>query len=142
MHVDKSFGNRIVARAGLILVSSLVLASFGATRKNSANGKLPSDKNPVRAPVETVFVATPAPSPAPARYTPAPVPAEVEEKRTRTGSVNSLGPTRDFDQSFGLNLGFYNAEILGNNPFANLSWNFFPAEMPFLTVFQSTGLAL
>jgi len=137
LHLDKSFGNRAVARTGLILLTTALLASFAATRKNSANGKLAADKNPTRAPVETVFVATPAPAPPPTRSTPTPVPAEVEEKRTRTGSATSLGPTRDFDQSFGLNLGFYNAEILGNNPFADLSWNFFPAEMPFFFEFNA-----
>lgn len=143
MHLDKS---RVIQswrhtfpRTGLVLVTFGLVISLGAVRKNSANGKNTVDKNANRAPVETVFVAAPvaAPTPISAPSRPTASTANLEEKSSRTGSANSIGPLRDFNQSYGLNIGYYNAEVLGNNPYTNFFWDLYPDQLPFF--FEFTG---
>lgn len=128
-------------RVGILVLTLGFIISWSAPRKNSATGKTALDKNASRAPVETVFVTSPAVAPppiaAPTRTSASSSTSATEEKRSRTGSANSLGPIRDFDQAYGLSIGYYNAEVLGNNPYVNFFWDLYPDQLPFF--FEFTG---
>jgi hypothetical protein len=125
----------VLAISGILCLG--LITTWAGPRKSSAPSKTASpDRSLGRAPAETVYVpvapvANPAPlfasSPSPARDT--------DERRTR--AAFSSGPTRDFAQSYGLYGGFYNAEVLGSNPYANLFWDLFPGDQAYFFEFTS-----
>ena len=118
----------------LLALSAWLLAipdSHAAPRKASA--KKPSVERPVpRAVPETVYVAV--------------APAPVRESRTaesaaarRRESAFAAGPARDYAHAFGMYAGFYAAEVLGSNPYANVFWDLYPKGQAFFFEF-TTGI--
>jgi ABC-type transport system substrate-binding protein len=125
----------------LRLVETLCLLAFasGAANVLSAPRKgapKSAAAAAVKAPVETVFVAVAPPAPAPVRESRSSEPARDPDAR-RNESAFSTGPTRAYDQAFGLNIGYYAAEVLGTNPFTNVNWDLYPAGQAFFFQFTS-----
>jgi hypothetical protein len=124
----------------LRLVETLCILAFasGATNALSAprKGAPKSAPAPKAAPVETVFVAVAPPAPAPARESRSSEPSRDSDAR-RNESAFSTGPTRNYEQAFGLNIGYYAAEVLGTNPFTNINWDLYPAGQAFFFQFTS-----
>jgi hypothetical protein len=82
---------------------------------------------------ETVYV--PVKAPAPLFTSPASESSRDKDRPAR--SSLSSGPGRDFSQAYGLFAGFYAAEVLGSNPYANLYWDLFPKGQAFFFEFTS-----
>ena len=119
------------------LVETLCILAFAscATNALSAPRKGAAKSAPVKAPVETVFVAVAPPAP-PARESRSAESSRDSDAR-RNESAFSTGPTRAYDQAFGLNIGYYAAEVLGTNPFTNINWDLYPAGQAFFFQFTS-----
>jgi hypothetical protein len=64
-----------------------------------------------------------------------PSPRESEPRRAETAF--SAGPSRNYAQAFGLNIGYYAAEVLGTNPYTNLFWDLYPEGQAFFFQFTS-----
>ncbi len=134
----------MAALCALCALGALAPSASAATHKTSKS----SDRG--RAAVETVYVPLTAPDPdgppsltassRPAvtpRSQPQPVDDRPSDSRRTEPSV-SVGLDRNFNSSVGGNIGFYSAEVLGNNPFANLFYDLYPsAEQPYF--FEFTG---
>lgn len=122
------------------LVETLCILAFasGATNALSAprKGAGAPKSAPVKAPVETVFVAVAPPAPPPPRESRSMESSRDSDAR-RNESAFSTGPTRNYEQAFGLNIGYYAAEVLGTNPFTNLNWDLYPAGQAFFFQFTS-----
>ncbi len=118
-------------------ILGLGLVTVWAAPRKSAPGRSGSvDRSADRAPAETVYVPTAPPLEAPASsFGSSSSSRDTEERRPRPFIVT--GPARDFGQSYGLYGGFYNAEVLGNNPYANLYWDLFPGDQSYFFEFTS-----
>ncbi len=114
------------------LFALCILTGHAGTRK-TAPTKAPAEHQLGRAAAETVYVPVKAPAPL---YPSANSESSKDENRPIRTSM-SQGPARDFDQSYGLFAGFYNAEVLGSNPYANLYWDVFPKDQAFFFEFTS-----
>ncbi len=107
-----------------------------ATKKS---GKNSVDRNASRAPAETVYVKESAPQPA----SPQPLlqnnssmrEKEMEESHSRP--LPTFGPLKPYSKAYGLLCGFYNAEVLGSNPYANFYMDLYPGEDPYFFEFTS-----
>lgn len=122
------------------LVETLCILAFASVASNALSAPrkgAPKSANAaaVKAPVETVFVAV-APPPQPARESRS-VESSRDSDARRNVSAFSTGPTRAYDQAFGLNIGYYAAEVLGTNPFTNINWDLYPAGQAFFFQFTS-----
>ncbi len=114
------------------------MVAWGGTRKPSPSGKSSSVDRPQSRPApETVFVREQPPqSPAPLFLNSSSArDQDHEDRRTRVAFSN--GPTRDYGTSYGLFGGFYNAEVLGSNPYANFFWNIYPGQESYFFEFTS-----
>ncbi len=117
----------LVGIAILVLLTSL---SWSAPRKTSR-----VQPAATRAPAETVYV--PVTSPAPAQDNRASDAAARESENHRKEAASASGPLRPYSQAFGLYVGYYAAEILGSNPYANLFWDLYPEGQPYFFQFTS-----
>ena len=99
----------------------MAVSAWSAPRKGTRPAAKPA------AP-ETVFVqVTPA-----VRTVPA---APAQESRRSEAAFSSSDRTRNYGQAYGLNVGMYTAEVLGNNPYAELFWNMYPSGQPYFFEF-------
>lgn len=129
-----------VNRTGLICLGLALAAAWSAPRKSPTGRAAASDRAPVRAPAETVYVQTaPAAAPASLFSSSSASARDADDRRTKAAFAAPAvtGPIRDYAQSYGLSTGFYNAELLGSNPYANIFWDLYPGEQPFF--FEFTG---
>jgi len=121
---------------GIFCLGLALAAAWGAPRK-AVTRISPTERAPVHAPAETVYVQPSAPAPlfsnAPAAN------RDADDRRTKAAfsAAANPGPIRDFPQAYGLSVGFYNAELLGSNPYANFFWDLYPGEQPYF--FELTG---
>jgi hypothetical protein len=60
-----------------------------------------------------------------------------ESDSRRTEAAFATGPARDFSQAAGLYVGFYAAEVLGSNPYANAFWDLYPQGQAFFFEFTA-----
>jgi hypothetical protein len=92
-------------------------------------------KRAPRAAPETVYVqVTP---PRESRPAPAPERDYAPEPRRQESSL-SVGPARNFAQAYGMNLGFYSAEVLGGTtPYANFFGDIYPEGQAFFFDFAA-----
>lgn len=123
---------RLVETLCILAFASVATNALAAPRKGGAK----SAPVPKAAPVETVFVAVAAPAPAPVRESRSSESSRDSETR-RNEAAFSTGPTRNYEQAFGLNIGYYAAEVLGTNPFTNVNWDLYPAGQAFFFQFTS-----
>lgn len=123
---------------GIVLLG---LASVvAAPRKTMSSGKTPSSVNtPIKPAVETVYVARPVPVASPDIFpngnvkgssTGATLGNRDSEGRGNRGKAIP-GLNRNYGQAYGVSGGFYNAEVLGSNPYANLFWDLYPSPQPY-----------
>lgn len=121
----------------LILVLALALAaqSVQATpRKIAAAGKAPRPVPRVADP-ETVYVqVTPSRETPPPTARPSPAPASRFSEPAATPA--SAGNIR---KAYGVFAGFYNAEVLGNNPFGTMYWDLYPRDQSYFFEFTAGG---
>jgi hypothetical protein len=115
----------------LTLLSAGLSVAAGAPVKKAVKGKVA----PRPAPAETVYVQVAAPvAAAPARSAD-PEPARESRRPERIFS----GPARDAAQAYGAYAGFYNAEVLGSNPFGTLFWDIYPQGQSYFFQFTAGG---
>jgi hypothetical protein len=100
-----------------------------AAAAQAASRKGPAPKPGVAKP-ETVYVAAPTPSPRQERP-PEPVRETVRDPEPRRAETAPGSPLRNYAQAFGGYGGYYIAELLGNNPYGSLFWEFYPSEQTF-----------
>jgi hypothetical protein len=114
----------------------LILACAASAAQAAPPARKASAAKPAaRAPAETVFVAV-APPAAPAKENRGSESSRDTDAR-RTESAFATGPTRNYAQAFGANVGFYAAEVLGTNPYMNLNWDLYPEGQAFFFQFTS-----
>jgi hypothetical protein len=110
------------------LAANLAWAAGAPAKKAGAKGRTAS-----KAPAETVYVVQ---QPAPVQMAAvAPEPARETRRPERTFS----GPARDYAQAYGVFAGFYNAEVLGSNPFGTLYWDLYPKGQAYFFEFTAGG---
>lgn len=115
-----------------VLAACLAVAAGAATRKSAAK----AGKTAPRTAPETVYVQTPPAkesAPVLAAAMPEAAPAVRRPERAFTG------PSRDYAQAYGVFGGFYNAEVLGTNPFGTLFWDLYPQGQAFFFEFTGGG---
>ncbi len=121
-----------------VIALSLTISAFASPRKGSASGKsAPADRGS-RAPAETVFVpVTPASPQMAARETRSYEPSSRDTDPRRAEPSVSVGPIRDYEQAFGLNVGYYAAEVLGTNPYTDGYWDLYPSGQAYFFEFTA-----
>ncbi|MEO6095605.1 MAG: hypothetical protein ABIW76_07965 [Fibrobacteria bacterium] len=124
---------------GIQFLLLLSLSAFSAPRKGSASGKPIPASDRSRAPVETVYVPVTPPAPLAAVRESRPVESSRGADARRSESSFSTGPARNYEQAFGLSIGYYAAEVLGTNPYANAYWDLYPQGQAFFFQF-TTGI--
>ncbi|MDB5047232.1 MAG: hypothetical protein JWO30_303 [Fibrobacteres bacterium] len=122
----------LVAIAALFFVAT----SWSAPRKSTGPGRPPAPSS--RAPAETVYVPVTPPA-APVQESRAAESAARENDSRRREAAASTGPLRPYAQAFGMNVGFYAAEILGSSPYANIFWDLYPESQAFFFQFSGGG---
>lgn len=112
------------------MAACLAIAAGAAPRKGTKTGKTAPRTAP-----ETVYVQTPQPKES------APVVAAAMPE-----SAPARRPERSFDrqpleyaQAYGAFAGFYNAEVLGSNPFGTLMWDLYPQGQSYFFEFTAGG---
>lgn len=121
-----------ISRSALpALLAVLAASAWSAPRKAAAK----APKAAPRMAAETVYVqVTPPREREPAHAAPAAAAAS-----TRHTERSFSGPARDYSQAYGMYVGFYNAEVLGSNPFGTLFWDIYPDGQAFFFEFTAGG---
>ncbi len=148
MHLDKRkqkipfFSPSPYLQAYYFILFVTIIFNFttvqAATKKSSKNIV---DHNASRAPAETVFVKEPAPQPAsaPPLFQSSASSREKENEGSHSRPSATFGPLKPYSKAYGLYGGFYNAEVLGSNPYANFFMDLYPGEDPYFFEF-TTGI--
>jgi hypothetical protein len=141
-HLRVSLANIGFLCLGLIAINAVSIVA--APRKSGSGRSAPADRAAARPAPETVYVASPSPKEdAPASLfgssssSSSAAVHDADERRTR--AAFATGPLRDYEMSVGLNAGFYSAEVLGSNPFANVFWDLYPGDQPYFFEFTLGG---
>ncbi|MDB5103502.1 MAG: hypothetical protein JWP91_1191 [Fibrobacteres bacterium] len=121
----------------MLVLAAFATAAWSAPRKGTGAMKPPLSDRGSRAPAETVFVPVNQTATAPVRESREPESSARESGSRRSEAAFSPGPNRNYAQAFGMNVGFYAAEVLGTNPYTNLFWDLYPEGQAFFFQFTS-----
>lgn len=123
-----------VKSLGLLLALALGCAT-AAPRKAGARSPSAGKGLPAAPAPETVYVQVTQP-----RESPRPPPEAREpfrEPETRRSGATGSGGFKDYGKAYGLYTGFYAAELLGSNPYANFFCDLYPPSQAFFFEFTS-----